>query len=159
MTPRLASTSAGSYRAFHLNECQLGKPKRTPRGIAPNTALWALASHLFPLAVRSFLRRFPVQSVNFFAAGVSQDQWGVIPRETRPLPRDAPSQALAAQARDQLKFPVADPYAVHGRLGDVRVDKVNVTPIVGPVRIIRGTAYQFCPLVSAEVEQHQFRRI
>jgi hypothetical protein len=116
-------------------------------------------SERLPITGHPFLRRIPVQSVDFFAAGASHYQWGVIPGETCPLPRDAPSQALAAQARDQLKFLVADPYSVDGSLGNMRVDKVNVTPIVGPVRVSRRTAYQFCPLVSAEVEQHQFRRI
>jgi hypothetical protein len=138
------STHMGKW-AFHV-----GWPKN--RYYTSNPVVVPLSRPLVPTAL-------PSPERDFFAAGVWHDQWGVIPRETCPLPRDAPSQALAAQARDQLKFPVADPYAVDGRLGDVWIDKVNVPPIAGPVRIIRRTAYQFCPLVSAEVEQHQFRRI
>jgi len=69
----------------------------------------ALAARVLPITGHAFLVH-PVERVDFFATGVSQDQRGFILRETHPLPRDAPSQALAAQAHDQLQFPVADPY-------------------------------------------------
>src|SRR5437870_7683971 len=92
-----------------------------------------------PPRFRKWFLVHPVQRVDFFATGVSQDQWGVIRRETRPLPHGAPSQALAAQACDQLQFPIADPYAVDDELSGIRVAKVNVTPIAGPVRKRRRT--------------------
>ena len=125
---------------------------RTLHFSEPEAAARLVLVSQYPEAAQ-FLRRFPVQSVDFFGAAVSQDQWGVITRESCPLPHDVPSQVLAAQRRDQLKFSVAKSYSVEGRMADKRVAKVNVTPIVGPVRISRRTAYQVCPLVSAEIEQ------
>jgi hypothetical protein len=79
-------------------ECLLRKnPTRPTCGLCHFTArsgcTLAFALHLSsPITGQPFLRRLPVQSVDFFAAGVAQHQRGVVSCETRPLPCDAPSR-------------------------------------------------------------------
>lgn len=100
------------------------------------------------------LGRFPVKCIHLLAPNVADDEKRIVGGETAPGSDEQESSPKAFQADEPLYSAIVDSYAIVGGVIPEGIE-IEILPVPRPGEEINAAIGQLCPLLRAEVEEHQ----